>query len=117
MPDNFQVWPKIADLVDNRYYVTRKDGSVEEDIETREAVRRKMLALRQFFYENGLLSVDIRDARGAMIDRAYCKNDFTDEGLALLRSKGDNWLVSKGSSNDPPSMKILEKALSAMRQG
>ncbi|MCC4109111.1 hypothetical protein, partial [Serratia ureilytica] len=100
-----------------RDQVMDENGNFVPYIEGQERSRRRWTALRRFFSDNGLLTVDVFDAEGELIDREYRKDDFTVEGLELLRRKEAAWLKSKASEKDPPDMKLLEKALAEIRAG
>jgi hypothetical protein len=110
MSDNYSVWPKVESFV-AAYKVMDENGNIVPDLESQVIVRRKQIALRKFFSNNALLTVDGFDKSGELIDRQYYKNDFTEEGLELCRRKVPAWMNSKGSKKDPPDMKLLEKAL------
>jgi len=92
-------------------------GEIVPDPETQQMVKRKLTALRQFFSDNKLLNVEMFDAKGNLIDIAYRRNDFTAEGIELLRRKEGAWLKSKASAKNPPDVKLLEKALAEIRAG
>ncbi|OBR50762.1 hypothetical protein A6456_02900 [Paraburkholderia tropica] len=92
-------------------------GEIVPDPETQQMVKRKLTALRQFFSDNKLLSVEMFEAKGNLIDIAYRRSDFTAEGIELLRRKEGAWLKSKASTKEPPDVKLLEKALAEIRAG
>lgn len=116
MSDNYFFWGRVADFVE-RYKKMDENGNIFPDTEIQEVVRRKLTALRRFLADNGLLTVEVFDKQGNLIDREYRFNDFTEEGILLLKRKEGAWLNSKGSDKDPPDMKILEKALAEIRAG
>ncbi|MBM1186902.1 hypothetical protein [Pseudomonas lundensis] len=68
-----------------------------------------------FFFDNGLHTVTAFDNDGNLIDRHYYRNDFTVEGIELLKHKEAAWLRSKAAKKIPPDMKILEKELIKIR--
>lgn len=114
MNKNHLVWPSINAVV-ARYQTSDKNSQNISDIEKQIIVRRTLTALRTFFYENELLSNFEKDANGKLIDRNYYRDDFTEDGMELLKRKVSSWLDSKGAQKNPPDMKILEKALSEIR--
>ncbi|MEK7893133.1 hypothetical protein AAB992_39235 [Burkholderia contaminans] len=116
MSENYLVWGRVAEFA-GRYSKMDENGDIVPDPETQGMVRRKLTALRRFFADNGLLTVEAFDDQGTLIDQECRKNDFTDEGIELLRRKEGAWLNSKGSRKDPPDMKLLEKALAEIRAG
>ena len=116
MSDNYLVWGTVAEFT-GRYTVMNNNGEIVPDPQTQEMVRRSLVALRRFFADNGLLTVDAFYPKGTLIDREYRKNDLTGEGIELLRRKEGAWLRSKGSQKNPPDMKLLEKALAEIRAG
>lgn len=116
MNENYLVWGHVAEFSDS-YHKMDKDGNIVPDPDTQKRVRRKLTELRRFFADNGLLTVEAFDKQGNLIDREYRFNDFTEEGILLLKRKEGAWLDSKGSRKDPPDMKILEKALAEIRAG
>ncbi len=117
MSDNYFVWSTVESTV-SRYMVMDDAGNSSPDPLLRPIVERKLIALRKFYFENGLLTVKAFDDDGNHIDREYYKNDITDEGLELIRNKRvGSWLNSKASQKDPPDMKLLEKALTELRAG
>ncbi|EHD1638546.1 hypothetical protein JR666_001654 [Salmonella enterica] len=116
MSDNYFVWGRVADFAD-RYKKMDENGNITPDTESQEIVRRALIALRRFFADNGLLTVEAFDKQGNLIDREYRFNDFTEEGTVLRKRKEGAWLNSKGSNKNPPDMKILEKALAEIRAG
>ena len=52
---------------------------------------------------------------GDLNDRHYYRNDFTDDGIKLLKHKEAAWLRSKAAKKIPPDMKMLEKELIKIR--
>jgi len=116
MSENFLVWGRVAEFA-GRYSKMNEAGDIVPDPDTQQIVTMKLTALRRFFADNGLLTVEAFDAEGNLIDREYRKNDFTAEGVELLRQKEGAWLKSKASAKNPPDMKLLEKALAEIRAG
>ncbi len=92
-----------------------ESGDIVPDLEAQEISRKRQTALRKFFSDNGLLTVDAFDAKHNLIDREYRKDDFTADGMELLRRKEGAWLKSKASAKNPPDTKMLEKALAEIR--
>nr|WP_319527523.1 hypothetical protein [Pseudomonas laurentiana] len=113
MSKNYFVWGAIASCIENDEVLNEVGEFVvySEGVERR---RRRLIALRKFYSDNDLLRVRAFDDSG-VIDREYYFNDFTEEGVELLRRKESAWLKSKGSSKNPPDMSILEKALAEIR--
>ncbi|MBL1188748.1 hypothetical protein CIV90_27315 [Escherichia coli] len=116
MSENYFVWGPVAEFIKS-YKMMSTDGDIVPDLEAQGISRRRQTALRKFFADNSLLAVDAFDAKGNLIDREYRKNDFTAEGIELLRRKEGAWMKSKASAKDPPDMKLLEKALVEIRAG
>lgn len=116
MSKNYLVWGPVAEFA-GRYSMMNEKGEIVPDPETQQMVKRKLTALRQFFSDNKLLNVEVFDAKGNLIDIAYRRNDFTAEGIELLRRKEGAWLKSKASTKNPPDVKLLEKALAEIRAG
>jgi hypothetical protein len=116
MSENYLVWGPVAEFA-GRYSMMNEKGEIVPDPETQQMVKRKLTALRQFFSDNKLLNVEVFDAKGNLIDIAYRRNDFTAEGIELLRRKEGAWLKSKASTKNPPDLKLLEKALAEIRAG
>ncbi|QIC89495.1 hypothetical protein F0336_24880 [Serratia liquefaciens] len=116
MIDNHLVWPTIESLI-AAYKLMDADGNLVPDLESRTIARRRQIALRKYFEENGLLTVKAFDDDGSVIDRQYRKTDFTDDGFGLCKRKVPAWMKSKASAKDPPDMKLLEKALVEIRAG
>ncbi|MBC3270220.1 hypothetical protein HU765_09805 [Pseudomonas sp. SWRI81] len=114
MDKNFLVWSDIDSVV-ARYQMIDKNDQNIPDIEKQIIARRTLTALRTFFYENELLSNFEKDANGKLIDRNYYRDDFTKDGMELLKRKVSSWLDSKGAQKNPPDMTILEKTLSKIR--
>lgn len=114
--DNSLIWGRVTDFF-NRYMIFDNNGDIVPDLESRVIVRRALIALLRFFYENNLLKIDPFDANGNLIDREYRFSDFTSEGIELIKRKEGAWHDSKGSRKDPPDMKILAKELAKIREG
>ncbi|WP_409281845.1 hypothetical protein [Pseudomonas defluvii] len=114
MSENYFVWGTIASCVESDELLNEVGEFVvySEGVERR---KRRLVALRKFYSDNDLLRVRAFDDFGGVIDREYYFNDFTDEGVELLRRKESAWLKSKGSSRNPPDMRILERALAEIR--
>ncbi|NML34351.1 hypothetical protein [Paraburkholderia antibiotica] len=116
MMQNYLVWGTVENFA-SRYERMDDDGNFVPDVKSQEIVRRSLVALRRFFADNELVTVKMFDAKGDLIDREYRKDDFTAEGVELIRRKEGAWLKSEGSKKDPPDMKLLEKALAEIRAG
>lgn len=116
MSENYLVWGRVAEFA-GRYSMMNETGEIIPDLDTQQMVKKKMTALQRFFADNNLLTVDVFDVKGDLIDRECRKNDFTAEGIELLRRKEGAWLKSKAAAKDPPDMKLLEKALAEIRAG
>ncbi|MEH0871543.1 hypothetical protein [Serratia liquefaciens] len=116
MSDNYPVWGTVDSMV-AAYKMMDEEGNIVPDLESQVIVRRMLIALARFFEKNGLLTVKMFDENGNLIDRRYVRNDFSDQGIELLRRKQAAWLKSKCAKKDPPDMKILEKALAEIRSG
>nr|WP_319527519.1 hypothetical protein [Pseudomonas laurentiana] len=110
MDENYLVWGEVETLV-SAYKLVGGAGSISNDFESQEVVRRMLKALIKYFSDNNLL-VEVGQA---CVGRAYYRNDFTEEGIELLRRKEAAWLKSKASKKNPPDMRILEKALAEIR--
>lgn len=113
---NYLVWGTVENFA-SRYERMGDNGNFVPDVKSQEIVRRSLVALRRFFADNSLLTVKAFDVKGNLIDREYRKDDFTAEGIELIRRKEGAWLISKASAKDPPDMKLLEKALAEIRAG
>ena len=92
-----------------------KNGNIEPDLERQEIAKRKFIALVRFFLENELLTVKNVTHDADIINFEFKKNDFTNDGLQLVRAKESSWLNSKASGKIPPNTKILSKALAEIR--
>lgn len=114
MSDNHLVWSTIESLV-AAYKLMDEYGNLVPDLDSQTIARRRQIALRKYFDENGLLTVKAFDGKGGVIDRQYRKNDFTNEGFELCKRKVPEWLKSKTSAKDPPDTRLLEKALAEVR--
>ena len=114
MNHNYSVWGTVESIV-AAYKIMDENGNIVPDLESQVIVRRMLTALRRFFFDNGLLTVTAFDNDGNLIDRHYYRNDFTDEGIELLKHKESAWLKSKAAKKIPPDMKILEKELIKIR--
>lgn len=114
MSHNYSVWGTVESIV-SAYKMMDEDGNIVPDLESQVIVRRMLTALRRFFFDNGLLAVVAFDEGGNLIDRHYYKNDFTDDGIKLLKRKEAAWLRSKAAKKTPPDMTILEKELIKIR--
>ena len=69
-------------------------GNVSTDFESQEVARRMLKALIKYFSDNNLLV----EGRGeGFVGGAYYRNDFTDDGIELLKRKEAAWLKSKAS--------------------
>ena len=114
MNHNYSVWGTVESIV-AAYKIMDENGNIVPDLESQVIVRRMLTALRRFFFDNGLLTVTAFDNDGNLIDRHYYRNDFTVEGIELLKHKEAAWLRSKAAKKIPPDMKILEKELIKLR--
>lgn len=114
MNHNYSVWGTVESIV-AAYKIMDENGNIVPDLESQVIMRRMLTALRRFFFDNGLLTVTAFDNDGNLIDRHYYRNDFTDEGIELLKHKEAAWLKSKAAKKIPPDMKILEKELIKIR--
>jgi len=114
MEKNYLVWSDINSVV-SRYQMDDQDGQSIPDVEKQIIARRTLTALRMFFYKNKLLNNDRQDSNGELLGRSYYRNNFTEDGMELLKRKVSSWLDSKGAQKNPPDMKVLEKALSDIR--
>lgn len=114
MHRNHLVWAEIESIT-ARYQMTDSDGKTTPDTEKQIIARRSLLALRNFFLKNNLLANKKTNTRDKNIERNFYFNDFTEEGIELLKQKVPSWLDSKSAQKNPPDMKSLERALTAIR--
>lgn len=115
MNENYLVWGCISKFV-SQYKILDDNGNLTDDIESQEIVRRALMARIQFYFQNGLLKKDPYQS-GTFVDQEYRRDDFTSEGIELIKSTDSKWLKSKSSRLNPPSCSILEKALISIRSG
>ena len=108
------VWAEIESIT-ARYQMTDSDGKTTPDTEKQIIARRSLHALRNFFLKNDLLANKKINTRDKNIERNFYFNDFTEEGIELLKRKVPSWLDSKSAQKNPPDMKSLERALTAIR--
>ncbi len=67
-------------------------GYISTDFESQEVARSMLKALIKYFSNNNLLV----EGRG-IVGGVYYRNDFTDDGIELLKRKEAAWLKSKAS--------------------
>lgn len=71
-----------------------------------------------FMEAKGLLACPVTDENGKVIKREIMYSEITEEGLQLSsgpKNSVHRWLGSKGAQKNPPDMKMLEKALTKIR--
>lgn len=114
MNHNYSVWGTVESIA-SAYKVMDESGEIVPDIESQDIIRNMLIALRKFFSDNGLLMTSAFDDNGNLIDRHYYKNDFTEEGITLIKRKESAWMKSKAAKKTPPDMSMLEKELTKIR--
>jgi len=114
MNHNYSVWGAVESTV-SAYKVINESGEIVPDVESQDIIRTMLIALRRFFSDNGLLTNSAFDDNGNLIDRHYYKNDFTEDGITLIKRKESAWLKSKAAKKIPPDMSMLEKELTKIR--
>lgn len=102
-------------------FVRDADGNCVPDPkipERQEERRRCLIASIRFYSDNGLLTVAAFDEKGELIDREYRRNDFTEEGWALVcRKDRIDYYPKRGANKGQPDMNLLEKELAKIRAG
>ena len=102
---------------DENYIVWDVDAILQayENIpDMKEQVRRKYVALLQFYEYHGLLNKKISNENGEIIDFIIKNHDRTPKGKLLSfgsKSPVRKWLSSKGSNSNPPNLKKKKKSL------
>jgi hypothetical protein len=81
--------------------------------QAQEETRRRQTALRRFFADKSLFTVEAFDREGNLADREYRRNDFAAEGLELIHRMEAAW----PNRLEAPSLDIdlFEKALIEIR--
>jgi len=82
--------------------------------QAQERTRQQQKALRRFFADKNLLTIEVFD-EGNFVDREYRKNDFTAEGLELVRRIEAAWPNELGVLSS--DIDLLEKTLKEIRTG
>ena len=83
-----------------------------------QSVTTTMENLFAFMEANGLLVCPVTNEYGKVIKRKIMYNEITEEGIQLSsgpKNPVHRWLGSKGAQKNPPDMKMLEKALTEIR--
>lgn len=109
-----RIWSSVEKIA-GRYIVITEDGRETADPVMQPMVRNSLIAMRKFFWDNGLITVSPFDAKGEFVDGELFEADFTEEGLEMLRRKAERWSDSKAAQKTPPNYKPLEKILSEIR--
>ena len=83
-----------------------------------QSVTTTMEKLFAFMEAKGLLVCPVTNEYGKVIKRKIMYNEITEEGVKLSsgpKNPVHRWLGSKGAQKTPPDMKMLEKALTEIR--
>lgn len=114
MTKNPLVWGTAQSQME-AYCLFSEDGALVPDELSREVVLRQSIASKRFFHMNDLFVNPPLDDDGEVRDVEFRLEDFTEDGIELIRTAFDKWINSKGARKEPPDMRILERALATIR--
>ena len=109
MKNNYPMWD-IDELI--KSYVNYPDVA--------QGVNTTIENLFVFMEAKGLLACRVTNEHGKVVKRKIMYNEITEEGIQLSsgpKNPVHRWLGSKAAQKNPPDMKMLEKALTEIRNG